>query len=93
MGKLAPIPFGCAFGIASGFFYVGCVTFMLITPPQCVVWISNSLLHGIDVQPIIRHSIPMSQALIGLTGTCLLGCVFGYLTAVLYNFGVRSEID
>ena len=87
MQNLSPIRFGVAMGIAGSFFYVVCVIFMATVPEETVSWLSNSLLHGIDVKSIMRESVPMQQSLVGILATFVGGCIFGALAACVYNIG------
>ncbi len=58
MQKLSPLRLGVAFGAASVVFYVGCMIFMAMVPSESVAWISNSVLHGVDVTSVMRESVP-----------------------------------
>ena len=85
MQKLSPLRLGIAFGAASVVFNVGCVIFMATVPSESVTWISNSVLHGVDVTSVMRESIPLGQSLTGIMFTFLGGLGFGALSAGTYN--------
>ncbi len=87
MQKLSPLRFGVAVGIAGSVFYVACMIFMAIVPSETVIWLSNSLLHGVDITTIMRESVPLRQSAAGILSTFAGGWLFGSLTAWLYNFG------
>lgn len=86
MNKLSAIRLGFAFGITFGLFYIACIAMMTLFGEQATVFVFNSLMHGIDTTEIIRMNVPISDSLIGLTGTFGLGWVMGALIALFYNF-------
>ena len=53
----------------------------------------NSLLHGLDTSTIIRVDVPLSEALIGLVETFILGWLFGALIASVYNFSFNKKYN
>lgn len=91
MNKLSPGRFGIAIGTAGAIFYVGCMIFMAIAPMDSVTWLSNSLLHGVDVKSIMRDSVPLSQSLVGVLCTFAGGWIFGAVSACIYNFGSEKN--
>jgi hypothetical protein len=82
--------FSLAFGIASGLLYVGCVIVMAILGKNSAIVFFNSLLHGLDVRLIIRMNVPLRETITGIIVTFILGCLFGAVIALVYNFG-REE--
>ncbi len=48
----------------------------------------NSLLHGIDVGPILQMRVPAYEVVIGLISTFLLGWIAEALVAAFYNWGL-----
>lgn len=84
---------GFALGGALALFYLGCVFVMLTVPQDAVVRFFNSILHGWDVEPIIRWDMPWWEAVIGVLENFILGWIFGALYAVLYNLGGRVSAD
>ena len=91
MQKLSPFRLGIAFGTAGVVFYVGCMIFMSTAPSDSVAWISNSVLHGVDVTSVMRESIPLGQSLFGILSTFIGGFVFGALSASIYNVGLTGS--
>ena len=91
MQKLSPMRFGIALGVAGAIFYVVCMIFMAVTPHNDVVWLSNALLHGVDIQSVMRESVPLVQSLAGIASTFVGGLIFGSLSACVYNFGLGSK--
>lgn len=47
------------------------------------------LLHGLDVGPILKTSVPVSQVALGLITIFILCWFAGVLIAGIYNLGVR----
>ena len=86
-GPIDPRRAGLAFGGATGLFYVGCVFVMLAVPQESVVRFFNSIMHGLDVAPIMRWDMPWWEAVLGALEIFVLGWLFGALVAVLYNLG------
>jgi hypothetical protein len=83
--------FGIALGAAGAIFYVGCMIFMATAPMDSVIWLSNSLLHGVDVKSILRESVPLPQSIVGILSTFAGGWLFGSLTACIYNYGLGKN--
>ncbi len=82
---------GFALGGACGLLYFGCVFVMLTVPKEAVVRFFNSIMHGWDVEPIMRWDMPWWEAAIGVLEFSILGWLFGSLVAVLYNIGARPR--
>ena len=76
---------GFAIGATAALLYVGCVFVMLTVPQDAVVAFFNSIMHGWDVEPIMRWDMPWWEALIGVLEIFILGWLVGALVAVLYN--------
>ena len=76
---------GFAIGATAALLYVGCVFVMLTVPQDAVVTFFNSIMHGWDVEPIMRWDMPWWEALIGVVEIFILGWLVGALVAMLYN--------
>jgi len=86
---LNPKYLGFAFGATGVVFYLGCMlTMATVSHDQAVVFF-NSLLHGLDVGPILKASVPISQVAMGLVTTFILCWFAGVLIAGIYNLGAR----
>lgn len=85
MNKLSVVKLGFAFGITFGLFYIACIAMMSLLGEQTTIFVFNSLMHGVDITTIIRMNIPISDSIIGLTGTFGLGWAMGALIALFYN--------
>ena len=82
---LNPKSLGLAFGATSVLFYLGCMLTMATVPHDAAVVFFNSLLHGLDVEPILKTGVPFSQVALGLVTTFILGWFAGVLIAGIYN--------
>ncbi len=54
MHTLSVKRFGFALGTTSALLYLGCMFVMLTVPKEAVIQFFNSLMHGVDVTPIMR---------------------------------------
>jgi hypothetical protein len=86
---LNPNYLGLAFGATGVVFYLGCMLTMATVPHDTAVVFFNSLLHGLDVGPILKTSVPVSQVALGLVTIFILCWFAGVLIAGIYNLGVR----
>ncbi len=94
--QLHPLRFGLATGTAAAIFYVGCVLVMLFAGHEEMVIFFNSLLHGLDVEPILTLDVGLGTALLGLINTFGIAWLFGATLVSLYNLfggGNRSSKD
>ena len=78
---------GFAIGGTAGLLYLGCVFVMLTVPHEAVVRFFNSMMHGWDVEPLMRWDMPWWEACIGVLEIFMLGWLVGATVAVLYNLG------
>lgn len=83
--------FGLAFGITGALLYFGCALTMLILGHDSTVKFFNTLLHGLDVSPIIRMNISSGEVLIGLIQTFILGWLIGACIAGIYNISFNKK--
>lgn len=82
---LNPTCMGLAFGATGLVFYLGCMLTMATVPQESAVTFFNSLLHGLDVGPVLKTSVPLPQVALGLVTTFILGWFAGVLIAGIYN--------
>lgn len=85
MNRLDVRQFGLASGAVCAALYVGCMLTMRILPEDTLIRFFNALLHGLDVTPIMRHDVPLTDAIIGIVAWFLIGGVLGALFAAVYN--------
>lgn len=78
---------GLAVGGTLALLYLSCVFVMLTVPQEAVVRFFNSIMHGWDVEPIMRWDMPWWEGIVGVLEIFILGWLFGALAAVLYNIG------
>ena len=88
---LNPKSLGIAFGATGLVFYLGCMLTMATVPHEAAVVFFNSILHGIDVEPILKTGVPFSQVSLGLATTFILGWFAGVLVAGIYNLSLHFE--
>ena len=86
---LNPGYLGFAFGVTGVVFYLGCMLTMATVPHGSAVIFFNSLLHGLDVEPILKTCVPISQVVLGLATTFTLAWFAGVLIAGIYNLSLR----
>tara|TARA_B100000965_G_scaffold393585_1_gene404682 strand:- start:3071 stop:3394 length:324 start_codon:yes stop_codon:yes gene_type:complete len=79
--------FGFALGTTMALMYVGCVFVMATVPKEASIRFFNSLLHGVDVESIMRWEMPWTEMVVGVLETFILGWLFGAAFAVFYNLG------
>ncbi len=85
MNSLSIRRLGLALGSVCGVFYLGCVFVMLTAPKDAVVRFFNSIMHGWNVEPLMRWDMPWWEAVLGTIEITILGWLFGALVAVVYN--------
>lgn len=92
MDRLQVLRSGFALGTTFALLYVGCMFVMWTVPQATVILFFNSLMHGLDVEPIIRWDIRWWESLLGLIQIFILGWLIGASFAVLYNLpGLRPH--
>ncbi len=91
LARLNPIRLGWGVGATGVVFYVGCMLTMATVPREKAVVFFNSLLHGLNVEPILQTSVPASEVVLGLITTFVLGWFAGVLIAGFYNLGLRGS--
>lgn len=85
--------FGFALGSALTLLYLGCVFVMATVDQETAVRFFNRLLHGFDVEPIIRWNMPWTEMVVGVFETFILGWLFGAMIAAFYNVGIKNEVS
>lgn len=83
--------FGLATATTFAIAYAGCVFVMFTVPRDVTIRFFNSLMHGVDVEPIIRWDVPLIDTALGIVQTFILGWFFGALLAAVYNVGASAE--
>ncbi len=78
---------GFSVGSTCVLFYLGCMLTMATVPHEEAALFFNSLLHGLNIEPILRERIPAKEVLLGLISTFVLGWLAGAAIAGFYNFG------
>ncbi len=88
---ISPRRLGLAFGLTGVVFYVGCIVTMSTAARDKQIVFFNSLLHGLDVAPILRENVPLGEVLLGIVSTFVLGWFAGAMVAGFYNWGARNS--
>ncbi len=83
--SLNPKRLGLAFAMAASVFYLGCAFLMSIVGASALTTFFNGLLHGLDVGPIMDHSVSIGITISGFLNTFILSWLFGAPIAVIYN--------
>jgi 2TM family of unknown function (DUF5676) len=83
-----PIRLGHAVGATGVVFYLGCVLTCATVSHERALVFFNSLAHGIDFGPILRHNVPFGEVVLGIIGTFVLGWFAGALIAAFYNLSL-----
>ena len=83
--------FGVAVGSTGVLFYLACILTMSTAPRDKAILFFNSLLHGIDVTPILREHVPIGEVLLGIVSTFVLGWFAGALIAGFYNLSAGRK--
>ncbi len=82
---------GVAVGSTGVLFYLACILTMSTAPRDKAILFFNSLLHGIDVTPILRAHVPLPEVLLGIVSTFVLGWFAGALIAGFYNLSAGRK--
>lgn len=89
--RLDPRRLGLGVGATGVLFYLGCMLTMATVPREKAVIFFNSLLHGLNVEPILQTSVPVGAVMLGLITAFVLGWFAGVLIAKFYNLGLRAR--
>ncbi len=91
MTKIRTLRLATAVGLASVLFYGGCAVLMPLLGKSGTVTVFNALMHGLNVEPILRMDVPLQEEIIGAILIFVLGWLFGVLIGTFYNFMGRTE--
>lgn len=83
--------FGLAWALTFSMLYLGCVYLMSILGNEGSILFFNSLLHGIDIRPILRMNMPLSEMAMGFAGIFTLGWLVGATIAGIYNLSILKD--
>lgn len=83
--------FGLAWGITGSLLYVGCAFIMMIAGKESIVFFFNSLMHGVDVAPILRTDMPWWEMALGVLETFVFSWLVGAAIACIYNVSMRAN--
>lgn len=77
--------FGFACATVVVLLYLGCILLMATVGRDGSILFFNTLLHGIDTSSTIQMNVPVSEALMGIVQTFILGWLIGASVAACYN--------
>tara|TARA_R110002096_G_scaffold385536_1_gene579381 strand:- start:17537 stop:17842 length:306 start_codon:yes stop_codon:yes gene_type:complete len=89
--SLSTYRFGFGIGATALLFYLGCIITMATVPHEKAVVFFNSLLHGLDVEPVLRQNVPFLEAFLGMISTFVLGWLAGVIIASVYNCCLKIQ--
>ncbi len=84
--------FGLAWALTFSLLYLGCVYLMSILGNEGSVVFFNSLMHGIDIRPILRMDMPLSEMATGFASIFIMGWLVGATIAGIYNLSILKKI-
>lgn len=77
---------GLAVGLTFAILHLGCVLVVLFAPRETTVAFFNSLLHGLDVAPVLRMEMSAGEMVYGFIQIFIIGWLIGGSIASIYNF-------
>ena len=80
-------------GCTGALLYLDSVLVMSTVSRDTQVLFFNSLLHGIDVMPILRTTMPVWEMAMGLVETFILAWLVGASIASIYSVGARTGVQ
>ncbi len=89
--KLNVKKFGMSLGLTFALVYLGCALVIIIAGHEASISFFNTLMHGIDVSPIVRMDMPLWEALLGIIEIFILGWLIGACIAGFYNANLKEE--
>jgi hypothetical protein len=90
MFQINPKKLGLALGLTVTLLYLGCMIVMFTAGKEGSITFFNSLLHGLDTTTIIRIDVPLTEALLGIVQTFILGWLMGTCIGVFYNIQIKA---
>ena len=84
MEKLKPKIVGYALAIVAGIVSLACLL-LILAAKEFAISLFGAMFHGIDLSQIITENITIVSAVLGLVEAVVIGFVFGWLFAVVYN--------
>lgn len=91
MNTINPKKFGLSIGATFAMLYTACMIVIMTVGKEGVVFLFNTIFHGIDVTSLIRTTMPWYNMAIGLIEIFIIGWLLGATIASIYNFGIKNE--
>lgn len=83
---------GLAWALTPSLLYLGCVYIMAVLGKKGTMLFFNSLMHGIDISPILRMEMSLPEMAMGLASIFIIGWLVGATIACIYNLSVLKGI-
>lgn len=90
MSTLSVTRLGFALAMGAALSYIGCAFVMMTVPQEVAIRFFNSVMHGVDVTPIMRWDMSWWEMVVGVLEIFILGWLFGAIIAVFYNMGLKN---
>lgn len=81
--------FGLAWGATAALLYVGCIFVTAVAGKEGSIFFFNSIMHGVDIEPILRMDMPAWEMLVGVVEIFILAWLTGAAIAAVYNLSLR----
>lgn len=78
--------FGLAVGIAATLYYFACALVFIIGGRDVSIQYLNSVLHGVDISPILKQSMTVTELCISLVEFFVITTLVGATIAAIYNW-------
>ena len=85
MGVINVKKFGLAVGLTFVVLRLGCIIVFALTSREQAIAYFNTLVHGIDISPILRTEMSVQSMVYGLIQIFILGWLTGASIASIYN--------
>ena len=86
MNHIKVTKFGLAIGIAATLYYFACALVFMIGGRDVSIQYLNSILHGVDVSPILKESMTVGELCISLIDFFVITTLIGATVAAIYNW-------
>ncbi|MBN1359392.1 MAG: hypothetical protein JW993_02320 [Sedimentisphaerales bacterium] len=91
MDRLSTTRLRFAFARVCAALYAASTLIVMAGPRETVIVFFNSVLHGIDITPIMRWEMPWWEMIVGVLEVFIIGWLYGMAIAIFYNLGRAKE--
>ena len=82
---------GFTFGLTGALIYLGCMIVMISAGKEGSIGFFNNFFHGLDTTSVIKLDVPLTEALIGIIQTFILGWLMGACIGAFYNVQIKVK--